>query len=208
MKRRADRGSPFRGGFALHANQSGDNNVGVGYAALTGNLSGQNNTALGVFSLYGNSGAHSNTGVGANTLFSNQAGTQNTAIGFQALRFATGSNNIALGSQAGDLQTSGSNNIYIGNRGNPGLRDESGQIRIGDISLHNGTVIVGIYGANPGGVPVIVNSGGRLGAPTSSRRVKETSGTSAPRATGSCACGRCRSDTSPTWIRRASRSTA
>jgi Chaperone of endosialidase len=101
------------------------------------------------------------------------SGSGNIAIGRLALSgLTTGTGNIGIGNSVGTAVTTGSNNIYIGN---PGSGNESGQIRIGTgANITQGTVIVGIYGfGSSGGIPVIVNSGGRLGTTTSSARFKE-----------------------------------
>jgi hypothetical protein len=114
-----------------------------------------------------------NTGFGDRACFSNTTGSNNTAVGAGALiNNFSGSGNIAIGANVGSVLTSGSNNIYIGN---PGSGNESGQIRIGTVAnITQGTVIVGIHGfGSSGGIPVIVNSGGRLGTTTSSARFKK-----------------------------------
>jgi hypothetical protein len=112
-----------------------------------------------------------NTGVGYVALTLAGAGSaNNVAVGQFALRnLDTGSGNIAIGGNAGSAIVTGSNNIYIGNQG-PG--NESGQIRIGDAALQNGTVIAGIYGGAISGLGVVINAGGRLGTTPSSRRYK------------------------------------
>jgi hypothetical protein len=164
------------GSFALFSNHAGNTNTAVGYAALSENDIGHDNTAVGGFALFNSVGGHYNTAVGSGTLNDNTNGVSNTAVGYSALHFATGSNNIAIGKDAGSVQLmSGSNNIYIGSIGNPSLPGESGQIRIGTVGVHTaGIVIVGIHGfGSSGGIPVIVNAGGRLGTTQSSRRVKE-----------------------------------
>jgi hypothetical protein len=85
-----------------------------------------------------------------------------------------GSNNIAVGSQAGSNLTNGSNNIDIGN---VGVAGDSGKIRIGKAGTHTATLIAGIYNVNEGGTikPVYINSNGRLGTqpPASARKFKE-----------------------------------
>jgi hypothetical protein len=113
-----------------------------------------------------------NTAVGASAGGST-SGSGNIAIGSGALSFlSTGSGNIGIGVNVAPSLSSGSNNLYIGN---PGSGNESGQIRIGRNDLHTqGTVIASIYSfGSSGGIPVIVNSGGRLGTTTSSARFKE-----------------------------------
>jgi hypothetical protein len=94
----------------------------------------------------------------------------NTADGFNALLTSTGSNNIALGFNAGRNLTTGDNNIDIGASG---VADESNTIRIGR-AVHKATHIAGIYGTVlAGGVGVVVNSQGRLGIIQSSARFKD-----------------------------------
>ena len=164
------------GSYSLSSNDGGHRNTGVGGQALLNSVAGHENTAIGESALYFNVGGQNNTGVGRGALHDNQSGSSNTALGHRALYFASGSNNIAIGKDAGFVQLmSGSNNIYIGSIGNPSLPGESGQIRIGTVGVHTaGIVIVGIHGfGSSGGIPVIVNGGGRLGTMQSSRRVKE-----------------------------------
>jgi hypothetical protein len=82
-----------------------------------------------------------------------------------------GSNNIAVGSQAGSNLTTGSNNIDIGALGSSG---EANTIRIGKQGTQTKTFIQGIRGATvANGVGVIVGTTGQLGTVQSSRRFKE-----------------------------------
>jgi hypothetical protein len=88
----------------------------------------------------------------------------------------TGSNNIAEGYHAGYNLTTGSNNIDIGS---PGVKAESGVIRIGTItgttSTQSAAYIAGIYGVTTGtaGTAVFIDSSGQLGTVSSSIRYKE-----------------------------------
>jgi hypothetical protein len=177
------------GAFALYSNTSGFQNTATGYQALQQNTgAGQNtadgfqalfnnlggaNTAVGSSTLSSNTTGVENTAVGVGALVENQTGNINTAIGFQALLNNTGTDNIAVGSQAGQNLTTGSNNIDIGN---DGVAGESETIRIGDPDTFPGTAtyIAGISGQTAsGGVPVYVNTHGKLGTLTSSGRFKE-----------------------------------
>jgi trimeric autotransporter adhesin len=82
-----------------------------------------------------------------------------------------GSNNIAVGSQAGSNLTTGSNNIDIGALGGAG---EANTIRIGKLGTQTRTFIAGIRGVTvPSGVGVIVGSNNQLGTVQSSKRFKE-----------------------------------
>lgn len=166
----------------LHAEEIGAQaNTYVGLAAGDSPSPGIGNTAVGHQALRSPQGSSSvNVAVGENALVFHQTGNSNVAVGVSALHNLTsGSGNIAIGTSAGlgnipgfPSLTTGSNNIYIGNRGSG---DESGQIRIGTNGVHTqGTVIASIHGfGSGGGIPVIVNAGGRLGTTTSSARYKQ-----------------------------------
>jgi hypothetical protein len=83
----------------------------------------------------------------------------------------TGSNNIAIGPNAGGSSTTGSNNIYLAaNAGGGG--QEGNTIRIGASGNQTNTYIAGIVCAGVSGATVQVDSTGHLGIATSSRRFK------------------------------------
>ena len=138
--------------------------------ALYGNTTGQMNTAVGLDALYVNTTGGYNTASGMIALYSNTTGHNNTASGFSALYGnTTGSSNIAVGNNAGYLLTTGDNNIDIGN---DGVAGEANTIRIG--STQTAAYIAGISGVtSSGGAAVYVNSSGKLGTVTSSRRFKD-----------------------------------
>jgi Chaperone of endosialidase len=163
-------GNTATGWDALSGNQTGSFNTATGGFALSSNI-GSNNTANGFIALQGNIIGSNNTASGAGALFSNTSGDFNTAVGVDALRHNKhGSNNIALGSEAGS-DLSRDDNIAIGNRG---ITGESNTIRIGDPAIQTATFVAGISGATvPTGVPVIVDINGHLGTTTSSGRFKE-----------------------------------
>jgi len=92
-------------------------------------------------------------------LAGNTDGNSNTAVGFNALASSTGSANKALGDFAGSNVTTASNVICIGLPG----ADVDNSCFIGNI--FNST--------SSGGTAVFVNTNGRLGTMTSSRRFKE-----------------------------------
>jgi trimeric autotransporter adhesin len=152
---------------ALVSNTTGSGNTATGTQALQNNTSGADNTAFGYQALKSNSGSSGseNTAVGSGALQSNATGTYNTALGYQALgNNISGDYNVAIGLQAGFNVAGGNgNNIEIANAGAAG---DSNTIRIGNGS-HTSFLAGGIYGAAPsgGGVPVVINSNGQLGAP-------------------------------------------
>ena len=147
------------GAAALLSNTIGRGNTANGVLALLNNTEGNGNTANGDGALYFNTTGLQNTAHGLNALHSNTTGDFNTANGVNALLFSTGSNNIALGSSAGNFVTTADNVICIGLPG-------------ADVS--NSCYIGQIFGAtSPDGIAVFVNSDGKLGTTTSSRRFKK-----------------------------------
>jgi len=147
---------------ALGLNIAGTGNTATGYEALSFNLSGGGNTAIGQKALFHTLGSD-NTAVGDGALSSNTTAGGNTAMGEDALASnTTGHSNVALGPAAGFNATTGSNNVYIG-VGMLGVTGES-----------NACYIASIFGqTSPSGAAVSINSSGKLGTMTSSRRFKD-----------------------------------
>jgi hypothetical protein len=147
---------------ALFTNTVGNSNTANGGGALFSNTSGSENTAIGDNTLVNNTIGIDNTAVGESALLANINGDNNTAIGTNALAYTTtGNRNVALGVAAGFNATTGSNNVYIG-AGMQGVAGES-----------NACYIAGIFGqASASGAAVSINSSGKLGTVTSSRRFK------------------------------------
>ena len=147
-----------------------NNNTGIGTDALSGLNSGTGNTAVGTGAQRDNVSGIFNTAAGEGALLANLIGNRNTGIGEGALIFSTGSDNIALGSRAGDALTTGSNNIDIGN---VGVAGESGTIRIGNTQTK--AFLAGVRNVATGvadGLAVLIDSTGQLGTTSSSARVK------------------------------------
>ena len=147
------------GVFALAGNTTGGNNTANGAGALQNNTTGFYNTANGDFALTSNTTGLSNTANGYSALAFNTTSSYNTANGMSALYHSTGSGNIGLGAFAGANVTTANNVICIGTDGN----NEDNSCYVGNI--------FGATSAN--GVAVLVNSNGRLGTMTSSKRFKE-----------------------------------
>jgi Chaperone of endosialidase len=153
-------GNTATGAGALLSNTAGQFNTASGAFALFSNTTAFTNTANGFRALFSNTGGEGNTADGGNALFSNITGYTNTAIGAHALGSnTTGSNNTALGFGAGGNVTTASNVICIGTTG----ANQSNSCFIGQI-----------FGAtSSGGTAVFINSDGKLGSTTSSRRFKD-----------------------------------
>jgi hypothetical protein len=81
----------------------------------------------------------------------------------------TGTNNIAIGLNAGYNPTAGSNNIEIGNLG---VAADTNTIRIGTQGMQTRTFIAGIVNGAVSGADVMVNGSGQLGVVVSSARYK------------------------------------
>ena len=160
----------FLGAGAGESNVTGSDNVFGGYAAGTSSSSGNGNVFDGVYSGLKNLTGGYNAFVGFQAGESNTTGSNNTFVGTDAGdQNNTGSYNVAIGYYAGTNNNTGSDNIYIGNAG----ANESDTIRIGT-NQSQVTYIAGIYNtANYYGVPVNVDSNGKLGIGFSSRRFKE-----------------------------------
>ena len=155
------------GESALLSNVAGSDNTAIGDVALENNDStstglGSFNTAVGAGALFSNIDGNSNNAVGVNALASNTNGLYNNAVGFEALGAnTTGFANVALGDLAGQDVITANNVICIG-----------ASVTGADVS--NSCYIGSIFGqTSSGGAAVFINSNGKLGTATSSRRFKE-----------------------------------
>ena len=155
------------GESALLSNVAGSDNTAIGDVALENNDStstglGSYNTAVGAGALFSNIDGNSNNAVGVNALGSNTSGLYNNAIGFEALSGnTTGFANVAIGDLAGQDVITANNVICIG-----------ASVTGADVS--NSCYIGSIFGqTSSNGAAVFINSSGKLGTATSSRRFKQ-----------------------------------
>jgi trimeric autotransporter adhesin len=178
---------------ALTNNTTGEYNTGVGESALSSNTTGGFNTGVGETALANNTTGEKNTAVGLGTMVFNTTGGANTAVGFHAMFVTNGHNSAAVGSEAlsgnggnGNTAmgrralfgTGGSNNTALGFDAAANVTTASNVICLGanvtGNNVDNSCYIGNIFGAtSSNGVGVFVNSNGRLGTMTSSRRFKE-----------------------------------
>ena len=152
-------GNTANGVQALFHNTIGNANTATGEFALFNNTSGNDNTANGDSALVNNVTGEGNVAIGSQALHSNTAGSANTAVGGGALFSSTGTGNIAIGFNAGNNVSTASSVICIGLPG----QDVSNSCYIGNI--FNVT--------SSGGTAVFINSDGKLGTTTSSKRFKK-----------------------------------
>jgi trimeric autotransporter adhesin len=154
-----------------------DENTATGAAALLSNVTGGQNTANGAFALFSNTSGVRNTASGDRSLYSNISGGYNTAYGAGSLALnAEGISNTAVGFNALNNQVSGDGNTALGIRAGAGVTTASNVICIGadGEDIDDSCYIGNIFGTtSPSGVAVLVNSNGRLGTMTSSKRFKE-----------------------------------
>jgi Chaperone of endosialidase len=181
---------------ALGSNTSGSDNTAIGFGALLLNTTGPNNTAIGFQALFANNTGFENAATGSRALFANTTGFHNTADGFFALsRNTTGNHNTANGDEALGSNTTGNFNTTDGAHSLESNTTGSGNTVLGfgagdNVTTANNVICIGagINGANvsnscfigsvfgqtsSGGAAVFINSSGKLGTITSSRRVKE-----------------------------------
>jgi hypothetical protein len=172
---------------ALENNTTASGNTAVGYQALGSNTTGLNNTDLGISTAVGfqalahasGPDAGANDGFGYQTLFNLTGGGSDVAVGANALlNLTTGDANTAVGAGAGSNLTSGNFNVFIGEGAGSNVTNASNVICIGgDAAGNNASLscfIANIFGqTSAGGVGVFINSNGRLGTSTSSRRFKD-----------------------------------
>ena len=182
------------GAAALLLNTTGTENVAVGTDALVYNDTGSANTATGPFALFSNTIGNYNTAVGNSALASHTMGDRNTAIGTYALQFdTTGERNTAVGVLALYQNTSGNFNIAIGGQALSSNTEGDGNIALGfgagdSVTTANNVICIGASGENvstscyigqifgatsSAGTAVFINSAGKLGTMTSSRRFKD-----------------------------------
>jgi hypothetical protein len=165
------------GAFALVSNTIGMNNTAIGDRALQNNISGQGHTAVGSGALmHADATGSPNTAVGAFALMATTFGAYNTAVGGTALVASNGFGNTAVGFGAGSAVTSGENNLILGEVAGSGITSASNTICIGTAgnNVDNACYIGNIFmSTSSGGIPVLVNTNGRLGTTISSARFKE-----------------------------------
>ena len=170
-------GNTANGSSALQGNTTGGPNTAIGWNALSSNTIGEGNTATGVQALLRNTNGGFNTANGMNALHRNTYGFENTATGNSALQNnTTGGYNTAIGAAALGTNTTGSYNIGLGISAGFNVTTANNVIAIGadGNNVSNSCYIGNIFNAtSSGGIAVFVNSNGRLGTTTSSRRFKD-----------------------------------
>jgi hypothetical protein len=170
-------GNTATGAGALFGNTTGTGNTANGAFALVSDTTGGLNTAVGQGALQDNTTGNSNTACGGGTLINNATGGANVAIGSQALGSNTaGHQNTAVGSAALFNSTTGTGNIAVGINAGIGVLTASSVICIGTTgaNVSDSCYIGNIFGVtSSGGTAVFINSDGKLGTSTSSRRFKK-----------------------------------
>ena len=189
-------------GVVLSVGTTADQNLFLGSGAGTNNTpgSGQGNTFSGYNAGLQNTTGNNNTFNGASAGQLNTTGVHNTYLGMNAGQpVVTGSNNTFLGFNAGfSAGTAANNDVYISNQG---AAADNGAIRIGDPANQTSAYIAGVNGsATTAGVPVFVDSTGKLGTGGGSVNFSQVVGTvSSPQFTGTYSNAVTLSNTSNTF---------
>jgi uncharacterized coiled-coil protein SlyX len=158
---------------------TGSDNTATGAGALLSNTSGVSNTATGESALFSNTTGSFNTADGSGALFNNTTGTDNTALGLDALfNNTTGNTNMAIGNSALNSNTTGSDNTVIGFNSGFAVTTANNVIcigaRVAGANVSNTCYIGSIFGqTSSAGTAVFINSDGKLGTTTSSKRFKD-----------------------------------
>src|SRR6266496_321198 len=162
-------------GFQALKTNTGDRNTANGADALLFNAAGGDNTADGNNALRNNSDGNDNTATGGAALSTNISGSSNTADGVNALLMNTASSNTGIGRGALGNNTSGDHNIGLGLDAGGNVTTASNAICIGTDgnNVSDSCYIGNIFTSTVNDSAVFVNSNGRLGITTSSRRFKE-----------------------------------
>jgi hypothetical protein len=184
------------GFLALFSNTMGNNNTATGIGALGSNTSGSDNTADGFGALLLNTTGFENAATGLRALFANTTGFHNTADGFAALsRNTTGNHNTAIGDEGLGRNTTGNFNTTVGAHSLENNTTGSANTALGfgagdNVTTASNVICIGsgVVGANAsnscfigsvfgrtssGGTAVFIDSSGKLGTITSSRRFKD-----------------------------------
>jgi hypothetical protein len=187
---------------ALYSNTTGGGNTACGFGALRLNTTGGGNTACGWRSLHSNIDGDYNTAIGHQALLFNRRGGRNIAIGYQALysqsydntgivwssdnvavgyqalyanqptAATNGENNVAVGSYAGDSNTTGYNNTFIGYNADASVVSLTNATAVGngasvtadDNMVFGDTDVVGWgFGVAPGAAAIKVGTDGTNG---------------------------------------------
>jgi hypothetical protein len=153
----------FIGANSGFANTTGSLLTFLGAQSGLSNTTGYWNIFIGTNSGYSNTTGNFNIFMGTSSGFSNTTGSSNSFVGTNAGGSnTTGNNNTILGFNAGlSAGPAANNDVYIANQG---AAADNGVIRIGDPASQDAAYIAGIAGSTTNsGVPVFVDSTGKLG---------------------------------------------
>jgi hypothetical protein len=192
----------FLGTGAGQSNLSGSYNTFIGTWSGVSNSTGHHNIFVGAGAGHSVTTAQYDTMFGTNSGLNTTTGEQNAFFGGGAgLANTSGSVNVFFGTGAGSNNTTGSNNVYIGSYagykadamasnnidiGTQGAAGENNTIRIGDPANQTSAFLAGVNGASTAsGVPVFIDSTGKLGTAGGSVSFTQVTGTvTSPQLTG------------------------
>jgi len=134
-------GNTLFGKSAGDALTTGDNNVAIGLDALGASTTGGKQVAIGYQAMMAmDTDSSESVAIGAEALKTAASGSYvNVAVGAAALKLATGSNNTAVGWNAGTAVSSGVENSFLGCLAGAAATTPSGLVAIGNSALSLGT---------------------------------------------------------------------
>ncbi len=143
----------------LQRNSTGAYNVAIGGSAMNGNVDGSNNVAIGQTALTANLDGSENIAIGSGALVSLTTNTINLAIGRNALASATNAYaNIALGAESLQGVTTGAHNLAIGHGAGATMTGENDVTIVGA----HADGVAGIFNAGAFGSGAMVDGGNKI----------------------------------------------
>jgi len=148
-------------GFEAMKNiRTGSENVAIGKESMEDITSGSGNISIGTESLMNLTDGSNNIAIGKASLNASGVNPSNSvAVGTEALRYASGSNNVGVGSSAGNSITTGTTNTCIGHSSNVSAGGSTNRTALGSGVTVGGdnTVVLGnssvtdVYASQDGG---------------------------------------------------------
>jgi hypothetical protein len=160
----------FVGNNSGNSNETGYYNTYIGTSSGA-DATGSNNTFIGNISGYGNTGSQ-NTYLGCEAAFASGSSKKNVMIGYRSGYRTTGSRNVFVGNAAHYTTTNStySNCIAIGDSV---IVTANNQIRIGNSDASSLYIEAAYNSTASGGTALYINSSGKIGTITSSKRYKK-----------------------------------
>jgi len=130
------------GAQAMSASTTANNNVALGYRTITSSLASVGQVAVGSLTMENTTTGSGNSMVGYQALQNNLTGNNNSGLGYQVLLANTGSDNVAVGYQAG-TSIDGNQNVIVGSQALFNATSGSQNTAVGYQTLLNSVNVTG-----------------------------------------------------------------